>query len=564
VDRGTTERDGRASDAGPRGPARLADRFLNKDAAFDEAERDALGLRGLLPARVVTIEQQVQLELEHVRRKADDLERYIGLAGLQDRNETLFHRLLRDHLAELMPIVYTPTVGRACQEFSHILRRPRGVWLTPADDGRMPQLLRNAAADDVRLIVVTDNERILGLGDQGAGGMGIPIGKLAIYSAAGGVHPASTLPVSLDVGTDDPRLLNDPLYLGYPARRLRGAEYEGFVEQFVEAVLRTFPRALVQWEDFKGQNALRILARYRHRVASFNDDVQGTGATVLAGVLAASRALELPLESMRFMIVGAGAAGIGIGRMLRHAFVASGVRTPEALVMVDREGVIHDRRELTPEKAEFAVDPASLPSELLAAGPRAALADIIEAWRPHVLIGTTAVQGRFDEPTIRAMASVTPMPVIMALSNPITACEVVPADVMAWSGGRAIVATGSPFEPVVVDGVPRLVGQGNNAFIFPGLGLGAIVAEAREVTDGMLFAAARTLADAVTVDHLRAGALYPPIEYLPALARSIAVAVVGEARDSGFGRHMPDDEIGDAVDATIWEPAYAPSAGARI
>jgi malic enzyme len=534
----------------------LADRHLNKDAAFDEDEREAFGLRGLLPPRVMSIDEQVQLELEHVRRKDDDLERYIGLAALQDRNETLFHRLLHDHLVELMPIVYTPTVGRACQEFSHILRRPRGVWLTPADEECMPQVLRNATTGDVRLIVVTDNERILGLGDQGAGGMGIPIGKLAIYSAAGGVHPASTLPVSLDVGTDDARLLADPLYLGHRARRLRGAEYERFIERFVEAVATTFPRAVVQWEDFKGHNALQILGRFRHRLASFNDDIQGTGATVLGGVLAASRVLEVPIERMRFLVVGAGAAGIGIARMLHQAVDAAGGRTRDALVMVDREGTIHRARDLSVEKSEFAVDPALLPTELVAAGPCVALADVVEAWRPHVLIGTTAVQGRFDEPTIRAMARVTACPVILALSNPISACEVLPADVMAWSDGRAIVATGSPFEPVLVNGATRLVGQGNNAFIFPGLGLGAIVAEAREVTDGMLLEAARTLAHAVAPDRLRDGALYPSIDDLPALASSIAVAVVREARDSGFGRYLRDDEIPEAVDAAFWRPAY--------
>jgi malic enzyme len=420
----------------------------------------------------------------------------------------------------------------------------------------MPQVMRNAAPADVRLIVVTDNERILGLGDQGAGGMGIPIGKLAIYSAAAGIHPASTLPVSLDVGTDNAGLLADPLYLGHRANRMRGAEYDRFVERFVEAVLSTFPRAVLQWEDFKGHIALETLGRYRHRLASFNDDIQGTGATVLGGVLAASRLLALPVDRLRFMVVGAGAAGIGIGRMLSQALTEAGGRTREALVMVDREGIIHSARVLSSEKAEFAVDPALLPAELVAAGPHAELADVVEAWRPHILIGTTAVQGRFDEATIRAMARVTPRPVVMALSNPITACEVLPTDVMAWSEGRALMATGSPFESVMVDGTRRLVGQGNNAFIFPGLGLGAIVAEAREVTDGMLLAGARTLADAVTPDRLRAGALYPPIDDLPALARTIAAAVVREARDSGFGRYLPDDEIPAAVTMASWRPEY--------
>jgi malate dehydrogenase (oxaloacetate-decarboxylating) len=541
-----------------RGPALLADRLLNKDTGFSEEERDAFGLRGLLPPLVLTLEQQVSLELEHVRRKSDGLERYIGLAALQDRNETLFYRLLRDNLEELMPIVYTPTVGTACQEFSHVFRRPRGLWLTPEDMDRMPRLLRDAAAGDVRLIVVTDNERILGLGDQGAGGMAIPVGKLAIYVAAAGLHPTSTLAVSLDVGTDNPVLLSDPLYVGQRASRLRGAAYDEFVERFVEAVLATYPRALLQWEDFKGANALRLLERYRHRLASFNDDVQGTGATVLAGVLAAARLLQLPLARLRFLVVGAGAAGIGIGRQLAHAMAEAGTDPKAAIAMIDQDGLIHTGRALTAEKAAFALEPAMLTPDLIDAGGGVELSAAIEFWRPNVLIGTTAVQGRFDEAAIRALAAVSERPVVMALSNPITACEVTPANVFAWSEGRAVVATGSPFDPVVVGGKLRAASQGNNAFVFPGLGLGAIVAEAREVTEGMLLAAANALAESVSAARLAEGALYPPIANLPALARSIASAVVREARDAGFGRFLPDDGIEAAVDAAMWDPTYVP------
>jgi malate dehydrogenase (oxaloacetate-decarboxylating) len=543
---------------GLHGAALLADRFLNKDTAFDEQERDAFGLRGLLPPRVLTIEQQVSLELEHLQRKHDDLERYVGLAALQDRNETLFYRLLRDNLEELLPVVYTPTVGRACQEFSHIVRRPRGLWLTPRDIDRMPELLRGAAAGDVRLVVVTDNERILGLGDQGAGGMGIPVGKLAIYVAAAGLHPTTTLPVSLDVGTDHPGLLADPLYAGHRTPRLRGPAYDDFIERFVEALQATFPRAVLQWEDFKGANALRLLARYRHRLASFNDDIQGTGATVLAGVLAAARLVEVPLAQFRFLVVGAGAAGIGIARMLSHAMAEAGTDPGTAIAMIDQQGLIHSGRPLSAEKAEFALDPAVLTAELIGAGGDVELAAAIEFWRPNVLIGTTAVQGRFDEATIRALAAVCDRPVVMALSNPVTACEVTPSDVFAWSEGRALVATGSPFEPVMVDGAPRQVGQGNNAFVFPGLGLGAIVAEAREVTDGMLLAAANALAESVTADRLAAGLLYPPISQLPALARTIASAVVREARDTGFGRYLTDDDVAAAIEAATWTPDYVP------
>jgi malic enzyme len=547
-----------------RGPALLADRLLNKDTAFTDAERDAFGLRGLVPPGVLTLAEQARLELEHVRRKPDDLERYIGLAALQDRNETLFYRLLRDNLDELMPIVYTPTVGLACQAFSHILRRPRGLWLTPDDVDRLPRLLRGATSGDVRLVVVTDNERILGLGDQGAGGMGIPVGKLAIYVAAAGVHPAATLPISLDVGTDNQELLDDPLYVGHRAPRLRDAAYDRFVERFVEAVCSTFPRATVQWEDFKGPNAHRLLARYRRRLPSFNDDIQGTGATVLAGVQAASRILGHPLPRLRFLIVGAGAAGIGIGRLLAHSLSTAGVDPHEAILMIDQQGVLHaGRGDLSAEKAAFAVDPAAIPSELMAAEARVALPDVIDVWRPQVLIGTTAVQGRFDEATIRALGRASGRPIVMALSNPITACEVTPAEVLAWTDGRAIVATGSPFDPVPVDGLLRPIGQGNNAFIFPGIGLGAIVAEAREVTDAMLVAAAETLAAAVSTDRLANGVIYPPIHDLPQLARAIANVVVREARDSGLGRALADEEIDRAIEAAIWDPVYRPYVLAR-
>ena len=539
---------------GVRGHALLADRYVNRDSAFSEAERERYGLRGLLPPRVLTIEEQVGLELEHARRKSDDLERYIGLAALQDRNETLFHRLLRDNLEELLPVVYTPTVGRACQEFSHILRRPRGVWLTPADRDRFADLLRDGApSPDIRLLVVTDNERILGLGDQGAGGMAIPVGKLAIYTAAAGIPPKAILPVSLDVGTDHAGLLADPLYLGHRQPRLRGAAYDDLVEAFIEAVAEVFPRAVLQWEDFKGPNALRLLAQYRHRLPSFNDDIQGTGAVALGGLLAAGRLLDVPLAEQRLLLVGAGAAGIGIGRTVRHS-TGGAIR----LAMIDHEGLVHSGRRLSAEKADFAVEPGAFPAGILTAGAALSLADVIDAWRPTVIIGTTATGGRFDEPTIRAMARVNDRPVILALSNPTTACEVTPADVVRWTDGRGLVATGSPFDPVPMGDTHREVGQANNAFIFPGLGLGAIVSEAREITDDMFVVSAATLAAAVSDERLASGALYPPVQELPNVARAIAHAVVREARDSGFGRHVADEQIEAAVTAATWVPEYSP------
>jgi len=534
---------------------------MNKGTAFSEAERDALGLLGLLPARVTSIEEQVSLELEHVRRKTDDLERYIGLAALQDRNETLFYRVLGEHLEEFLPIVYTPTVGRACQDFSHIFRRPRGVWITPDDVDRIDDVLRaGAAGEEIRLIVVTDNERILGLGDQGAGGMAIPVGKLALYTAAAGIYPAWTLPVSLDVGTDRRELLDDPLYLGYRAPRLRGRAYDEVLEAFVEAVKRVFPAAVIQWEDFKQHNALRILERYRHRLTSFNDDIQGTGAVVLAGILAARRERN-GVSGERFLFLGAGAAGIGIGRLLRRQLAAEGRPAHEidaSIAMMDRGGLVHAEREgLADDQRPFAVDPGSFERAAL---PRAAFADpvaVARALKPSVLIGTTGSRGAFTEELVREVARHSATPIILPLSNPGDRSEAAPSDILRWTDGRALVASGSPTADVA--GFPGRgpIGQANNVFIFPGVGLGAIVAQAREVTDDAFLVAARELAALVTEERLAWGAIYPPIADLRQAARAVATAVVRELRDSGFGRQFRDEEIEPAVDRAMWWPDYA-------
>jgi malate dehydrogenase (oxaloacetate-decarboxylating) len=548
--------------------------LLNKDTGFTDQERDAFGLRGLLPSRVETIEEQVSLELEHLRRKHDDLERYIGLAALQDRNETLFYRVLLDNLEELMPIVYTPTVGRACQTFSHIMRRPRGLWITPADRDRIPELLGNArpeasstgvGKEDIRLIVATDNERILGLGDQGAGGMGIPIGKLALYTAGAGIYPANTLPISLDVGTDNEDLLADPLYVGYRQRRLRGAEYDEFLEAFIDAVLDACPRAVLQWEDFKQHNAIRLLDRYRHRITSFNDDIQGTGAVVLAGVLAATRLLDRPISRQRFVFLGSGAAGTGIARMVRTAMMAEGASFEDAkrsIVTIDSMGLVFaGRDQLDDDKREFALSAAEIASyglTDLAPASRLGLEEVVAAVKPTMLIGTSGVAGSFTEKAIREMAAHTDRPVVFPLSNPTAKSEAVPADVLAWTEGRALVATGSPFEPVRVGGHERVVGQANNVFVFPGMGLGAIVAEAREITDEMFLLAARTLADMVAPERLRAGVLYPAVSDLRRVSREIAAKVVCQSRDCGVGRLYHDDEVYEAVDSAMWEPAYLP------
>ena len=547
----------------PRGVDLLEHPLLNKDTAFTEEERERFGLRGLLPVRVTTIEEQAELELEHIRRKADDVERFIGMAALQDRNETLFYRVLCDNLEELMPIVYTPVVGRACQEFSHILRRPRGLWITPDDIERIPELLRNARHGDVRLIVVTDNERILGLGDLGAGGMGIPVGKLALYTAGAGIHPATTLPISLDVGTDNQALLDDPLYLGWRHPRLRGESYDRFVEAFVEAVLEVFPRALLQWEDFKQHNAIRLIDRYRLRITCFNDDIQGTAAVVLGGLLTAMGALDEALEDQRIVFVGAGAAGYGIASLVREAMHRAGAdeRTlRRAITMFDDQSLVFEGRSpiddyihgLALRQDELAFHGFGAP------GPddRFDLETVVRRVQPTILIGVSATAGAFTEGALREMASNVKTPVIMPLSNPTSKMEANPSDVLTWTDGRALIATGSPIGSIEWEGQEHVIGQSNNAFVFPGLGLGVIVSEAREVPDELFLAAAETLSAAVDPDRLQRGGLYPPTSQLREVSRAIAIRVVREARDLGLGRQLTDEEIEPAVDQAMWYPDY--------
>ncbi len=555
---------GRPAEIDLRGFKLLGARLFTKDLAFRDDERDAFGLRGMLPDRVQTIEEQVQLEWEHVSRKDDALEKYIGLAALQDRNATLFYRLLAEHLDELMPVVYTPTVGQACQQFSHILRRTRGIWITPDDIDRIPRLLRNSPYADVRLIVVTDNERILGLGDQGAGGMGIPIGKLALYSAGGGLHPSLTLPVSLDVGTDNRTLLKDPLYMGYRARRLRGTAYRELVAAFVQGVEDVWPGCIIQWEDFKGPNALRILERFRNHVPSFNDDIQGTASVTVAGVYAAARRLGRPITDLRFVLAGAGAAGVGIARLLRRALRHEGLTDAEIdprLALLDSKGLVHSgRSDLDEFKQEVAVSVERVQhlGISLEGDGHARLCEVIKAVKPDVLIGTTGQPGSFDQCVIHEMAETTDEPVVFALSNPSSRVEATPADILAWSDGRALIATGSPFTPISWKGAPRPVGQANNVFIFPGVGLGAVVAEATRITEEMFLVAARALAEQVDDERLASGALYPPIESLSHISREVALAVAREAVASGVAGVRAGTDLEAVLDEAMWWPSYVP------
>jgi malic enzyme len=569
----TTERERRAEQrwvealrgTGPvavplRGHGLLEQPLLNKDTAFTERERRVFGLRGLLPPRVRTLEEQVALEIAKNRRKGDDLERFIGLAALQDRNETLFYRLLLEHLEELMPIVYTPVVGRACQEYSHIMRRSRGLWLTPEDVEQIPELLANSGQDDVRLIVATDNERILGLGDQGCGGMGIPVGKLALYTAGAGIHPSLSLPVSLDVGTDNRTLLDDPDYVGYRQPRLRGPAYDAFIEAFVDGVVEVFPHAVLQWEDFKQHNAIRLLDRYRHRITCFNDDIQGTAAVVLAGIRSALRILDEPLGVQRFVFLGAGAASIGIARLARVQMLREGVPEDDvrlAIVVLDSRGLTYLGRALLDEdKEESALGPDEMARYGFQAGETYGLEEVVKRVRPSFLIGTSGAPGTFTEGAIREMAAHARIPVILPLSNPTSKTEAHPEDILEWTRGRAIVATGSPFPPVVRGERAHVIGQANNAFCFPGIGLGAVLAEAREVTDEMFLSAAEALAAVVSLEQLEQGSLYPNQSELRVASRAVAIEVARAARDGGVGRNLCDDEVESAVDAMMWEPCY--------
>ncbi|MCL4789739.1 MAG: NAD-dependent malic enzyme [Verrucomicrobia bacterium] len=543
-----------------RGEQLLRDPTQNKDAAFTHAERRRLGLDGLLPPHVLTIEQQVAMELEHIFSKKDPLEQYIGLIALLDRNETLFYRLLIENLEPLTPIIYTPTVGLACQQFSHIFRRPRGLFICPDDRGHIAARLRNFRHRAVRLIVVTDNERILGLGDQGAGGMLIPVGKLILYSAGAGIHPAHCLPVSLDVGTDNQALLEDPFYLGYRGPRLRGAEYEELVEEFVRAVKTVFPHALLQWEDFKKANAFRLMERYRERLPSFNDDIQGTAGVTLAGMLAGLKITSQRLRDQRFLLVGTGAAGVGIGRLLSTALKDEGLNGEEIKshqLYLDSAGIVHDgRADLETHKREVAWSREQLAATGLHEPLPTALERVIALFKPTVLIGTTGQAGDFTPAAIRAMANYCERPLIFPLSNPTSKAECTPAEALKHSEGRALVATGSPFEPVAFNGRTHVIGQCNNAFVFPGVGLGVLISEASRVTDSLFLAAARTLAEFTVNQESWNGALYPTLRHLRQISQAIGLRVAQTARDEGFGRTLDDEAFRAAIEDFVWVPDY--------
>jgi malate dehydrogenase (oxaloacetate-decarboxylating)(NADP+) len=528
----------------------LHDPRLNKGTAFSEEERDALGLRGLLPPRVLTPAEQEERILHNFRLQGSPLAQYIYLTGLQDRNETLFYRTLVRHLEIMMPVIYTPTVGEACRKFGAIFRRPRGLYVAAEDRGRVRQILRNWPDRGVRIIVVTDGERILGLGDVGANGMGIPVGKLALYTACAGIPPAWCLPVTLDVGTDNAELRADPLYIGTPRARVRGAAYLALVDEFVAAVDEVFPGVLLQFEDFATENALGLLARYRDRLCTFNDDVQGTAAVALAGLYSAARVTGTPLRDQRLLFLGAGSAATGIADLAVRAMVREGVPEAEArgrCWLVDSKGlVVADRTDLPPHKRRYAHSHQPITS----------LLEAVRAIAPTALLGLSTQGGAFTPEVLGAMAELNRRPVIFALSNPTANSECTAEQAYRHTGGRAVFASGSPFDPVIVDGRRFVPGQGNNAYIFPGLGLGVLVSGARRVTDEMFQVAARALAETVPKPALDEGLLYPPLSDIRRVSRIIAVAVAEAAWAAGLAAVPRPADPEEAVAALMWEPVY--------
>jgi malate dehydrogenase (oxaloacetate-decarboxylating) len=533
--------------------------MLNKGSAFTEAERHELGLLGLLPPHVASMDEQLARTYENYQQKTSAQERHIFLTSLQDRNETLFYRLLSEHIAEMLPMVYTPVIGMTAQHYSHIYRRPRGLYIPFPQRDSIEAMLRNAPYDDVRAIVVTDGERVVGLGDLGIGGMGIPVGKLTLYSLCAGIHPATTLPIHLDAGTDNQALLDDPLYLGWRHERVRGPEYDAFVDAFVAAVQRVFPRALLQWEDFAKHNARRLLDRYRDQVCSFNDDIQGSGAAALAGLLAALRRSGGRLRDQRVVIAGAGALGLGICDMLVAAMVAEGVPAGEAKAAIwptDSHGPVHDgRQDLEPGKRAYAQTLDRAVAFHLARPSGTTLLDVVRQVRPTILIGASAQPGLFTEPIVREIAARVERPIIFPLSSPASRCEATPLQLLSWTDGRALIASSNPLPELVFQGQPAQIGQCSSVMIFPGLALGTIAGAAPRVTDGMLVAAARALSQLAPAHSELSTALYPPITQVRRVARQVALAVAAEVQ-RGAPEPASPSEIARRVDAAMWAPSY--------
>lgn len=534
----------------PTGIDLLHDATLNKGTAFTEEERLVLGLEGLLPPYVNSLETQVIRVMENFHKKPSDLEKYIYLMSLLDRNETLFYRVVMDKIEEMMPIVYTPTVGRACQEYGHIFRRPRGIFVSAKDRGHVLDVLRNWPNKDVRIIVVTDGERILGLGDLGADGMGIPVGKLCLYTACAGVSPKLCLPVTLDVGTNNEELLHDVLYVGLRQRRLGRERYDGLVKEFITAVQEIYPNVLIQFEDFATANALRLLDEYRTKVCTFNDDIQGTGVVGLAGLYSAMRIVGGKLKDQRILFLGAGEAGIGIGNIISSALVVDGLSEQEARErcwFLDSKGlVVKSRSDLAEYKLPYAHDHEYIGDVLSA----------VKSLRPTVIIGVSGQPNTFTQPVLKTMASYNEKPIVFAMSNPTSKAECTAEEAYTWTDGRAIFASGSPFAPVTFKGKTYVPGQANNAYAFPGIGLGIIACEATSVTDEMFSVAAKALADAASESDLELGRIYPSLTEIKEVSAAIATAVAEVAYDQGLARKPKPDDLPTYIKSQMYEPEY--------
>ncbi|GAB4367668.1 MAG: NAD-dependent malic enzyme [Calditrichia bacterium] len=533
----------------------------NKGTAFSKEERQALDLEGLFPDAVSNLELQKIRTYESFCSKPNDLEKYIYMLSLQDRNETLHYALILDHLAEMLPIVYTPTVGLACQKFSHIFRRPRGLYVTANNIHNIDKVLSNLSFSNISLIVATDGERILGLGDQGAGGMGIPIGKISLYVTASGLHPASCLPIMIDVGTNNEKLLEDPLYIGIRQKRLTGEAYDAVIEQFVNAVRRRFPNVLLQWEDIGKNNAFRLLERYRERILSFNDDIQGTGSVATAVLLSAMKIKKQKLRDQRFVIFGQGQAGTGIARQIITGLMEEGLSHKEACDQVfgiDINGLLVEGMSVSDEQKHLLKSRAMVANWELSDPNKITLLDTIKNTKATILIGVTGQSGAFNEEVIQTMAENTDMPVIMPMSNPTSKSEAIPEDVLRITKGRVLVATGSPFKPVKINNRQQVISQCNNLYIFPGVGLGALVSGTPKITDNMFMAASRALSDFVTGEELKTRQTLPAIEKIREVTTQVALAVAREARESGLGVIAGDEKLHSMIKNAMWEPKYLP------
>ena len=544
----------------PHGMELLNCPMLNKGTAFTADERSRFGLLGLLPPQVETLEEQVVRAYDAYKRKTEDLERHIYLRALQDANEVLFYALLLGHIEEMMPMVYTPVVAQACEQFSHIYRRPRGLFISYPLRDSIPQLLRNRPHSEVDVIVVTDGERILGIGDQGAGGLGIPIGKLSLYTLIGGIRPERTLPIVLDVGTNNSERLNDPEYLGWRHERVTGQPYFDFIEQFVQAVKQELPGTCLQWEDFATPHARPILQRYRDQLLTFNDDIQGTASVTVAAALSAVKVTGKNLQDQQIVMLGAGSAGIGVADGLRAAMVSEGLSEQEArshFWFVDRDGLLHSgRTDLSSEQAVYAQPQERLSGWPRTSGGHVGLADLIGKIDATILIGLSTVGGAFSEPIVREMASKVQRPIIFPLSNPTIKSEAKPEDLIRWTDGRALVATGSPFPPVHFAGKTIPIAQCNNVFIFPAMGLGLVASGARRVTNPMMLAAARALAENSPALKDSSASLLPPVTDIRRVAAEIAIAVGVAAQKDGVASQVSMEELRQRVQSAQWFPAY--------